>query len=184
MGIMKHSDLDQTHAWALISFQLISELDLDHVTTPTTSDGLRSILPACWPIRLMPIANAKIIQTSSIPYANNILRFCHNTPVPSTNRWQHASIWPPAPDSGCILSPPLIYLFLLSHSWSIPRSYTVPFSDLAWYALGMGSCLHQCLYYQLVIGHFPNKILLCVTHRSFSWSTWPIIKKNRIRVHC
>ena len=47
MGIMKHSDLDQTHAWALISLQLISELDLDHVTTPTTSDGLRSILLAC-----------------------------------------------------------------------------------------------------------------------------------------
>ena len=61
------------------------------------------------------------------------------TPVPSTNRWQRASIWPPAPESGCIFSPLSIYLFLLSHSWSIPTSYTESFSALTWNTMGMGS---------------------------------------------
>ena len=57
-------------------------------------------------------------------------------------------------------------------------SHFLLWHEILWAWVPLLCCLHQCLYYQLAIGHFPTKIRLCVAHISFSWSIWPIIKNT------
>ena len=57
-------------------------------------------------------------------------------------------------------------------------SHFLLWHEILWAWVPLPCCLHQCLYYQSAIGHFPTKIRLCVAHISLGWSIWPIIKNT------